>query len=201
MSPRREILTSFQVYRDLATSKDAVETELPRGWTRDTCSRSGKPIFRHQSDDSQTFWYPLPLRDSNADPPSIANFPYLHCHTRLAVPRFGSFFESRLCPCTAVNIQDSDGNWAGVLRLNFRLTNPHEDPNATLSKELSLIELSRGSVLDQPVEEEYFDEWRCSYWNTATANGKRYEFYNVMWVETKESISYRIAVGRVIKEK
>jgi hypothetical protein len=55
-------------------------------------------------------------------------------------------------------------------------------------------------VLEGPLEREVFDEWGCAHWIEATTGDEPYQFYNVMWTETKDTISYRVAVGRIVRE-
>jgi hypothetical protein len=93
------------------------------------------------------------------------------------------------------NLIDSDGNWAGVLRLNFQPTISQKDAIG-----IPLIELSRGSVRDQSIEEAFFDEWNHPCRRRKTANEGLYEFYNVLWIASDGYISYRKALGRVIKD-
>ena len=61
---------------------------------------------------------------------------------------------------------------------------------------LELIEISTGSVKQHDVEEKSFDEWKRD--GVMWPNGA-YEFVNVLWIERKEDVAYRKAVGRVAK--
>lgn len=200
-SPRRKIVTSFQLYCGTATPEGDHHSQLPDGWTRDVCAETGKVFFKHKSVPDQEFWYPIPLRGPDVDPPSISNPTFLHCRTRRAFLRFGEIFEPESSLCPVANLIDSDGNWAGVLRLNFQPTIFQKD---AISQEdaigIPLIELSRGSVRDQSIEEAFFDEWNHPYRRRKTANEGLYEFYNVLWIASDGYISYRKALGRVVKD-
>jgi hypothetical protein len=199
-SARRKVVTSFQTYRGFASPKDTQQYWLPSGWIRSICETTGRAYFKNESDPNQEFWYPIPLRDLNKDIPSISNYAFLHCRTRQGVFRFGEIFMPPSSLCPAVNLLDHDGTWAGVLRLNSQYNNFGLDLNETSFDELTLIELSRGSVPDHPWEKEFFDEWNNPYCSRKIADGGRYEFYNVMWIMLDGCISYRVAVGRVIKD-
>jgi hypothetical protein len=166
---------------------------LPQGWTSHTCEESEKPFFRHESDQEQEFWYPIPLRKA-ADPliPHV-RARYLYCMTRRAVLNVGEAFHNNAtgeCPC--VDLLDGEQNWVGVLRYPFAQLTGAE----TTYTEHELIELSAGSVLDQETEAVSFEEWDRP--GCPRRSGK-YEFYNVMAIKRDGPTVFREAVGRVEK--
>jgi hypothetical protein len=78
--------------------------------------------------------------------------------------------------------------------LNFQPTIDQKDAIG-----IPLIELSRGSVCDQSIEEAFFDEWNHPFRHRETANEGLYEFHNVLWIASDGYVSYRKALGRVVK--
>jgi hypothetical protein len=200
-SERHRITNSYQHLQALEGFDTIHTAPLPGGWTQGVCSTTGRPIYKHMSDEQQTFWHMVPIRDQNSDPKPPSNAPFLHCHTQLAFMHFGQVYQTNASPRFAVDLVDNAGNWAGVLRLNQESHNLDTNLNAAFPGGVPLIELSRSSVSDGPLEEELFDEWRCPHWKAVTAGGHRYEFYNVMWVVVKDFVYHRVAVGRVVKEK
>ena len=60
-----------------------------------------------------------------------------------------------------------------------------------------LVEISAGSVEDQPIEETSFDEWNRP---GCPRREGLYEFVNVIWIEWVDGVAYRKALGRVRKK-
>lgn len=107
--------------------------------------------------------------------------------------------------CVTVSLLDSEGTWAGVLRLNKGWgddsSSEHSDKDdadeldSTSMDLLEFIELSKGEVQNQVTEDVSFNEWYCPQCPTHSG---LYKFYNVMCIEWQDGIAYRKAVGRVI---
>ncbi|CAI6341255.1 unnamed protein product [Periconia digitata] len=64
------------------------------------------------------------------------------------------------------------------------------------SETVQLVEISAGSVRDQDIEEQSFDEWQQE---GCPRRDGIYEFVNVLWVDWKEGVAYRKVLGRVEK--
>ncbi len=166
---------------------------LPEGWTRHICEESGRPFFRHDGDQAQGFWYPIPLRKETDPLVPHARAKYLSCTTRSAVLDVGETFHNDAAgECLSADLVDGQKNWIGVLRYPFAQC---LGPEPAYNKH-ELIELSAGSVLDQETEAVSFEEW--SRPGRPRENGK-YEFYNVMAIRRDDLTAYRVALGRVEK--
>jgi len=173
----------------------------PEGWEKLRCPRSNKFYYR-QSLSGDGFWYPIPLADPSKLPLPVNRSRFLHCRTRRAfletTPLYAPFRHSSsacgVLELVAPNSTCSDS--IGVLRIppEFRKGDIRHPDRA-----YELIELSAGSVENQPTEEVSFDEWRLRSKGASWESGK-YEFYNVMWVERNENgVCFRRAIGRIEK--
>ena len=172
---------------------DHENVSLPEGWTMHV-NENGETIYRHGCDPSQEFLYPIPIRDQNRAHVPPTNSRYLHGHTRRAFFKLGKAYSSAVSVCTAVDVLTISGAWAGVLRLNHSAAD--DTSSAYLGVSVELIEISAGSVKDQALEEESFDEWNRSQ---CPRHDGSYEFFNVLWVEWVAGVAYRKALGRVVK--
>lgn len=189
-SKRFPVVNSSQKYY----AKDSLDDiQVPGGWTREV--HNGKSYFRHATITDQHFWYPIPLPSSftTKPPPFEPNF--LHGRTRRCSLQLGSTFtNSKSSRCLSCHLVDTNGHWAGVLRLNIgALSDPIED---ILGSECILIELSSGSVRNQLSEAVSFDEWDLP---ECLRESGLYEFYNVIWIGEDAGVAYRAALGRVMK--
>ncbi|KAH8657486.1 heterokaryon incompatibility protein-domain-containing protein [Tricladium varicosporioides] len=180
---------SSQIYR----RKDPDDSiDLPIGWSL-VHSKFGKKYYRHVSVPNQEFWYPIPLPGSFTTEPPLFQPDFLHGRTRRGSLRIGvTFTNPEVSECLSCDLTDSDGIWAGALRLNL----PSSSEISNEGSECSLIQLSFGSACNQKTEAVSFDEW---YRPDCPRNTGIYEFYNVLWVEESNGVAYRKALGRVVK--
>ncbi|KAK0743958.1 heterokaryon incompatibility protein-domain-containing protein [Schizothecium vesticola] len=180
------------------------DVELPSGWTRHR-DWKGTVFFKHESDAEQEFTYPIPLSSSSSsrsspsgmEPQAPARPRFLHGRTRRARLRFGESFQHRpTSHCTAVDLVDDQGAWAGVLRLNCAVLDFRDVQEYLAGETCELVELSAGEVQRSRKREEVsFDEWDRP--GCPRTRGGVYEFYNVMWIEWVGAVAQRKAVGRV----
>jgi len=171
---------------------DRTTSSLPPSWVAKASLDRAETLFYHACDPAQPFRCPIPIRDQHVAhmPPISAR--YLHCHTSRAFLAAGSIHHSSASLCLAMELlTPGTKQWAGVLRLAYEIEDM--DPNASLE----LIEISAGSVTQHGIEEKSFDEWKRD--GVTWLNGV-YEFVNVLWIERKEDVAYRKAVGRVAKQ-
>ena len=193
---RERIVDRSQAGRELINNPSELRQ---KGWTRHTDNR-GNTFYRHRSDPTQEFWYPIPILAKPQVNSPLINARFIHGRTRNAVFNIGQQFSSRASKCDAVDlISREDGRWAGVLRLNLNLDH---DRIRAHSKTCELVELSAGYFGAGINGEKIFDEWD----SPERPRGKgRYEFYNVLCVKWREQhgsrIAYRRALGRVEKSK
>ncbi|KAK3690500.1 heterokaryon incompatibility protein-domain-containing protein [Podospora appendiculata] len=152
---------------------------LPEGWRKVLDENGDGGYFVHDSLPGCEFRHPIPL---GARLGHAFRSRYLHCRTRHAHFRVTSKpFRSFAGRCAVVVLEGEDGCFAGCLRLN----DLEQDVRGSIGAEerYHLIELSSGS-------------WSLPGW---TKKGGLYEFYNVMWVEWRDGVASRLAVGRVDK--
>jgi hypothetical protein len=131
-----------------------------------------------------------PERDTPPHP-----VPFLYCQTKTATFRSGRIFNryGRSNPkhphyCLNVELLDESEHFAGCLRLNRE---SEESPR------YELVAVSTGWLrADQldTADESSRDSFAADF------VGRPYEFYNVLWVEWRDGIAYRKAVGRVVKD-
>lgn len=91
------------------------------------------------------------------------------------------------------DLRTEDGQWAGIIRHNS--THPED----LLHCPCKLIVISMGEVRLDSIGPLGIDEWdhpeRYEDFDTGY-----YSFYNALWVEENNGISYRKALGRVVKD-
>ncbi|KAK1455634.1 heterokaryon incompatibility protein [Colletotrichum melonis] len=168
-----------------------------KGWCEKYCERAQKPYFTHPQAGAQEFWFPIPLATMasiNDSPPSCQPA-YLHGLTRrgsLQISRL--FHDHRTSQCVCATLCDSNGRWAGVLRLNAASSDSDEFYGAAVGETCGLVEISAGSAENQPREGVGFDGWEEAEF--ARHRGE-YKFVNVLWVGWRDGLAYRKALGRV----
>lgn len=167
----------------LANHKDT--SPLPPGWCKPDEGR-----YYHERFPDQPFRYPIPVRDPHIAHTPPINARYLHCTTNRATLTAGVTFASSASLCTAIDLLVTESHvWAGVLRLNQTT-----EESIVQGQNIELIEISRGCVKNNLVEQRSFDEWTRGAWSCGE---DIYEFYNVLWVDWIQGIAYRKACGRV----
>jgi hypothetical protein len=115
---KHPINISLQQYRDDCSD---LTRALPAGWTRHHCQMSGKQFFRHECDQSQEFWYPIPLRDQAHVCLPHLRTNYLWCRTKRAFLHVGDPFRNQVTSdCLCVDLVDQERNYVGALRYHFK---------------------------------------------------------------------------------
>jgi hypothetical protein len=173
----------------------------PDGWGKQWCSKTKMFFYKHANAGEQEFWCPIPLQPEPThitEPVNRSRF--LYCRTRRAFLKGRELFNQTIASkCTCVELERMDNAaWAGILRLNQNLRGKSMKMAFDPHHIYELIELSRGTVRNQPTEEASFDEWDRPGCRRSNAVGG-YEFYNVMWIKRVEDVAYREAIGRVEK--
>ncbi|KAF2678551.1 HET-domain-containing protein [Lentithecium fluviatile CBS 122367] len=202
-SKRREIrIPPAFAHPDFEAYKNGT---LPSGWSVQSPADSREDVlYYHSCDPSHPFRYPIPIRDPHRAhiPPVIAR--YLHGTTTRGFLVPGPTYKSTASDCPAVELLTREGKWAGFLRLDDIVCADAVFDSDVWEKDeslIELIELSEGSVKNQPIEEKSFDEWNrrgCPRLKGFRENGL-YKFVNVLWVEWAGDVVYRKALGRVEK--
>ena len=182
------------------------------------------PCYSHTSiSELKEVSYPLPIGE-NQVPLQSSNLRYLHfrsyrAHFTIGRP-LSRLKENKPIECISVHITDQEGTIAGILRLNS-VEIPY-----TESTECELIAISKGKahlrgigpsyILEEASDMDsltqlvalgggpkYFDTDPLEE-NTADQVLRNsigiYEWYNVLWIETRDGIAYRKALGRVFKD-
>jgi len=98
--------------------------------------------------------------------------------------------------CLTVEMNDNAGLRAGVIESLFVSQHEYETGD-----QCELIAISKGSLRKREPDEytpiKLFEEVDAF---PELIDKKLYEFYNVLWIEWKDGIAYRKALGRVTKE-
>jgi hypothetical protein len=213
----RAIINSSQKYRNKYLDSD--EDDLPSGWSRhyenqypktETCrpyenQYPRTETYRHDSDKKTQFSYPIPILDQTEKPDIFPTTLLLCCRTRRAWFRIGP--SMRRNPhthheCSSVVLKDPVGTWAGVLRLNkshLSLYTFFLDSDAE-GQACELIAISRGFARNGKDESYFLEEWTDPKRRGFQRYDSLYEFYNVLWIEWKDGVAYRKALGRVVKD-
>jgi hypothetical protein len=217
----REINPSWLVYRDFSMADSSAE--LPSGWRRYRyvpknqlgrhCKSFPNPsvpkyFFKHDSDKTAEFWYPIPISGEVEGPESSGRYPFISCRTT----RCWLYQEAHLKPAhlpsqavvqnleSPLTLRDCAGTWAGILIVHSPI-----DPDATQCElktarktaEFELIAISRGFVFSEnKVMISELLEWDHP---ERPKSFEIYEFYNVLWIEWEDEIAYRKGIGRVEK--
>ncbi|KAK1713428.1 hypothetical protein CaCOL14_009350 [Colletotrichum acutatum] len=167
------------------------------GWCEKYCERAQKSYFTHPQAGTHQFWFPIPLATmaSINGSPTSCQPAYLHGLTRRGFLQISKMFhDHRSSQCVCATLCDSNGRWAGVLRLNAASSDPDEYYGSAVGETCELVEISAGSAENQPGEDNGFDGWGEA--ECARHRGT-HEFVNVLWVEWRDDVAYRKALGRV----
>lgn len=187
LSPVQNVYCDLQLNHDKSKPK-----QLPTGWNRRQYP-DGTLYYVHKTVPSIRFRYPIPLVDENASLLFNENGRYLHFRSQRATLFLGRGIEDIRDNWTTflACLVDSEGNWAGTIRLNI----PRSD---AFSKEQSceLIVLSLATAVNSGDYLGILDEWNIP---ERPRDSEFYQFYYVMWVEWERGIAYRKAVGTVYK--
>ncbi|KAL7817080.1 tol protein [Trichoderma gracile] len=183
-------------YRDLRSRKNA-GTPLPRGW-----SRSGSS-FKHDSDRTTIFKYPVPVTDPpkdgpHAPTPAEQTFPGPLLSFRTAAGFFDVDLADTMAPKDGSNPQIAIGNiwgrsgkWIGEFRAHDAWMGV-QTSNYEGGEKLEFIAIStgmerKGSFIFPP---ERFEE-------NKDADGIL-DFVNVLWIERIGTVCYRRGIGHIL---
>lgn len=104
-----------------------------------------------------------------------------------------NYSNAEVAGCITFSLHDATGNWVGMMR-----SNADDERDIPIGESCEVIILSSGVVHD--------DSWqnaRLQFMELVVREELKevmtYEFYNVMWIERKQDVSYRKCVGRVWK--
>lgn len=202
-----------------------VHVPCPPGWTRHRIedpsaippwqtTNQPKPdatplcFYTHTSEPDSEFWYPLPLpqETESAIPHVIAR--YITCRTRRGWLQLGEeLFHNLRRQGHMMSLRDRAGNWAGALRLCEPLPSTNMEDGAGVGDTqrevatLELVEIARGSMRNDARDFERLlselEEWDL---DERPRSGELYEYYYVLWVERREGVVYRKAIGRVCRD-
>jgi len=203
-APGESVVVSGSRIRERFAGK---KEELPPGWHRMISSRSAsspgsfgagslRGYFWHDSDPSQNFWHPIPIREPSRPARPASRSKYLRGNTSMAQLRMVRMHPSRQEDrkrCADALLIRPDGSWVGYLRLNEKAGSI----SGPALEDCQVIELSRGSTTYSDGFTDRFREYL--YPELQITRDAVYEFVNVMWIESISGVAYRKAVGRVLK--
>jgi len=160
-----------------------------RSWETSTPARYH---YKHESDPTTEFWYPIRLCEGLQALPSRHLETLINCRTQrtwLCLANRASTYSP------LYRLRDAEGAWIGILQLHNWPESDYSSSSHRLACEL--VEISRGYAYEGKATLG-MDEWYHSD-RPKLPEGEKYEFVNVLWVEWDEGIAYRKAIGRVMK--
>ena len=188
---------SYHLYQNIAYDSDAMRSE---GWT------GGQDAFTHPNirEEKLRYPFPFPVSADLGEPGSdfwspILSFRAERCTLLLGSSYIDDWPDNEASErCLAVNLNDSSGLWTGVIDSLFTSRNEYTQGN-----QCELIAISEASCQrKKPTPKSGGYRVRQFKEMEMVAEIKElelYEFYNVLWIERKEGIAYRKALGRVWK--
>ncbi|PQE13531.1 heterokaryon incompatibility protein [Rutstroemia sp. NJR-2017a WRK4] len=202
------------------------ENKLPPGWEKHHGSAlmpwlsqlNHNIYFTHDSQPHIRYSYPIPRRDGKT--PMAPKGTLLSCYTKrgwlqlaetvpvkIQLDRGGLHYKSDWTVLRTMN-----GTWAGALNfqsseqetssISDSMSDASDEPIVAQSTTIELVAISKGCTVRLRPN---LEEWRylCPELDhEGVPNIYRenpYEFYNCLWVEWKDGIAYRKALGRVEK--
>jgi hypothetical protein len=196
---RRPILSTWQEHWE---SCNLSSQDLPLGWTR---SSERNNIFTHESIPETEFRYPISLSGASTQTSILSSSPLITCRTQRAWLRFAERFDQYE---QHYSLRDGNGTWAGMLHLHHSclpISSLDTDPALENENLVELVAISRGFQPWFSTPARYGNGWIPI---EAINNGfKVFEslefvhFFNVLCIERKDGIAYRLALGRVLAEK
>ena len=211
----RKVEATYQKYQESDWKTIGI---LPPGWSRrlDTkamaVSNAEKiPRFYHESDPQVHFYHPVPIANPDAPLPVQQPGPLLYTRTSRGFyqigPEIKPYRSSWTHYCETRFIRDEEGNNCGVLRIpvtpnSSGLENGDQCEVIAISAGLTPT-TSWNTVLEEWANRlEVLEEWasRLEFRNERGRPGKISEYYNILWIQWKDGIAYREALGRIFKE-
>lgn len=220
-SPVRPAIEGYQRYER--------NGEVPKGWSRYSLPFEGpdEVEFAHESIPRTRFRFPIPLAPKGAGNPGFddSRSPYLCCKTT----RVSLLLQPVNKKHRSLSLYTADGTWAGVVRMHLEVpahavyvgagwvetvagvdSETIEDaeiselwdgpdpfsPDQSTMRWGDFVMISEGTARNSWNEEGFLEEWSHS---RRPRNGMLYEFVNVLCIATRDGISYRKGVGRVVK--
>jgi hypothetical protein len=188
---------SYHLYQSMADND--LEADLPPGRFR----KEG--VFSHYTIQDQKFLYPFPIAAGPSAPAIDVWSPLLKCQANRCV-----LFLGRPCDdtgldesheCLVIELKDKNGAQVGVIESGFT-----DEKDYIQGEPCSILAISEGRAKRSKEDD---DEWEDfpSMWQVFNEmdlipelqNEDYYNFYNVLWIEREKGISYRKALGRVVK--
>lgn len=203
---KRPVLNSSKRYKSSCNDETK---ELPIGWYRDPLLGTNDIEFRHLADPKVAFRYPIPLLDPASKPVIRTPLPYLFCRTGRAWFRLGDQVSDHYdCTTVARLIIDHNDSPVGFIRLQevpptsskpWQAGTSFDGSEAAETIVCELIAISEGraailaenSIIPRNYRNDAFHQ-----------SGEQDTFlhYNVLWIEWKNGIAYRKALGCVSKK-
>jgi hypothetical protein len=185
---------TYHLYQNNTHGKNDMQAE---GWTE----TNGK--FVHTNIPDKPFRYPFPVSNDLVQPSSDSWSPYLSFRAERCTILLGSSYIddwtniTTPLPRLTINVHDNNGSWTGVI------TGFTSEDDYTRGDQCELIAISKAS--HQRKKQKSGSGYRKrNFTEMDTVQELKeldcYEFYNVLWIEWKEDIAYRKALGRVWKK-
>ena len=207
-------------YVEHQSARNDPKSILPPGWTRNVHKQSHPGLktneenlvyFKHSDHGAAwgtPFVYPVPIADEPLRPEEGDWSPHLSFTTtrrplvagQVMRGRYesggrgqSSYWNAEVPGCLVFSLVDATGRWVGLVRSSFI-----DEQEVPTGENCEVIVISAGVAHE--------DKWGSAKANIMELTLREelkdvevYEFYNVMWIEQKERVSYRSAVGRVWK--
>lgn len=204
-STLRKVEATYQKYQDSDWETTGI---LPPGWSRRlylkamAVSNAGKiPRFYHESDPRVHFYHPVPIANPDAPLPVRQPGPLLYTRTSRGFYQIGPEIEpyglSWNHYCETRFIRDKEGGNCGVLRIPVTLSSS----GLKNGDQCEVIAISAG-LTPTVSRDAVLEEWasRLEFHDETGPPSEISEYYNVLWIQWKDGIAYREALGRIFKE-
>lgn len=192
----RAFYTIDNSYHEYKSALRRPDHPLPEGWVPQTVIYEGdedQEKFMHRNFPEEAFNFPFPTSLPAPDPLPELSPSYLKFRTKAFTFRLGTGRVEKDETCLNIDLEDDAARWAGIVESLF--TSEKEYVRGCCCE---FIAISRGcaewkedALYQGFAEMEHADEIKYL---------ELYEFYNVLWVETINGVTYRKAMGRVWKE-
>lgn len=195
-------------YHEAVMMKNDSTLPLPEGWSRINVTEGSDrgAGFKHESVPDTVFTWPIHIPEHPFEFSPTQWEPLLKFKTTRAFLYIGSRihrdWEGRnwsestntaVETASIFHVRGSSGDWAGML-----FSNDFDRPPAADNERCEFVVISRGiTSKDQVDDHNGLEEWAQV---PEIMDLKTYEFYNVLWIQRMDDVSYRRGLGRVWKD-
>jgi len=189
-------------YHGLRPGDSDIQGDLEPGWplhSNSAGTEGHKHFYTHQEiGDDIHFAYPIPLKNTTAEPPLLRSLqtPYLSFRTERALFCIGKPTEEAFEPFVIpYHLNSIKGHWVGLIQMH--LFQDQSVWTSTTNRPEEYIAISAGSARNESDCSGNLPEWKM---DERPKKGKFYEFINVLLIKWKGNVAFRQGIGRVAKE-